>query len=76
MKKIKENEKIYTIISKFPEVRDVLVSLGMTPIADDRNLNTVGRIVSLKQALKQVSVDNGHAQEVFNEIGIEVDFNE
>ena len=76
MKTIKINEKIYTIVSEFPEVRDVLVSLGMTPIAEDRNLNTVGRVVSLKQALKQVSVDDQRAQEVFNEIGIEVDFNE
>ena len=32
MKTIKITEKIYTIVSEFPEVRDVLVSLGMKPI--------------------------------------------
>lgn len=76
MKNINANEKIYTLISEYPEIRKVLVSLGMTPIADDRNLNTVGRIVSFKQALKQVSVDNERAQIAMNEIGIEVDFDE
>lgn len=76
MKMIKMNDKIYKIVNEHPEVRDVLVSLGMAPIADDRNLNTVGRLVSFKQALKQVSVNDKTAQEAMNKIGIEVDFNE
>ena len=76
MKNIKASEKIYTIVNKYPEVRAVLVSLGMSPIAEDRNLNTVGRVVNFKQALKQVSVDNKTAQAAMNEIGIEVDFDE
>lgn len=76
MKKIKASDKIYTIVNKYPEVRAVLVSLGMSPIAEDRNLNTVGRVVNFKQALKQVSVDNETAQVALNEIGIEVDFDE
>lgn len=76
MKNIKVDEKIYTLVNKYPEIRAVLVNLGMSPIADDRNLNTVGRIVSLKQALQQVSVNNECAQIAMNKIGIEVDFNE
>ena len=76
MKNIKASEKIYTIVNKYPEVRAILVSLGMSPIAEDRNLNTVGRVVNFKQALKQVSVDNETAQTAMNEIGIEVDFDE
>lgn len=76
MKKIKASDKIYTIVSKYPEMREVLVSLGMKPIASDVNLNTVGRMVSLKQALNQVSVDNDEAKNAIQAIGIEVDFNE
>ena len=76
MKKIKASDKIYTIVSKYPKMREVLVSLGMKPIASDTNLNTVGRMVSLKQALNQVSVDNDVAEKAIQAIGIEVDFNE
>lgn len=76
MKKINGNDKIYSIVKENPEIRDVLVSLGMTPIADDKNLNTIGRLVNLKQALKQVSVSKNKAQDAMKQVGIEVEFNE
>ena len=76
MKKIKVDEKIYTLVNNYPEIREVLIDMGMKPIADDKNLNTVGRIISLKQALKQVSMDKDRAQVAMNKIGIEVDFDE
>lgn len=76
MKKIKGTQKIYTIIETEPKIRDVLVALGMSPIAKDTNLNTIGRIVDLNQAIKQVGVDEETVQKEFKKIGVEVDFNE
>ena len=40
------------VIEKQPEVLDVLVELGFTPLANPVMRNTVGRVVSIKKGAK------------------------
>ena len=76
MKTIKMDAKIYDLVNETPEIRAVLVSMGMTPIANDMNLNTVGRVVNLDMALKHCNVSLEEANKQFNLIEIEVETNE
>lgn len=57
MKKIDGNKTVYVLIQENPELKDVLVDLGFTPLNDPKMLNTVGRMMSLNNGAKQIKLD-------------------
>lgn len=51
------NQSVYTIVTKHPEVLDLLVELGFKPLKNPAMLHTVGRTTNLKQGAKLIGID-------------------
>lgn len=57
MKTININETVYHLIQQHPELKDILVQLGFTPLQNDKMLQTVGRMMPLKKGAEQIGLD-------------------
>ena len=53
MKEISLKDTVFETVSKFPEIREVIISLGFAPLRDDKMLQTAGRMMTLGRAAKQ-----------------------
>lgn len=56
MKEISLKDTVFETVSKFPEIREVIISLGFAPLRDDKMLQTAGRMMTLGRAAKQFSL--------------------
>lgn len=72
MKKIATNKTVYELISEYPELKEVLVRLGFTPLNNDKMLNTVGRMMTLKNGAKQIQLDPEALNEGLRNAGFEL----
>ena len=45
-------DSVYTTLQNHPEVKDLLIELGFTPLSQQQMVQTVGRITSLKKGSK------------------------
>lgn len=73
MKKIDGNKTVYVLIKENPELKDVLVNLGFTPLDDPKMLNTVGRMMSLNNGAKQIKLDQKDLQAGLREANFELE---
>lgn len=73
MKKIDGNKTVYVLIKENPELKDVLVNLGFTPLDDPKMLNTVGRMMSLNNGAKQIKLDQEDLQAGLREANFELE---
>jgi len=60
------------VIEKQPEVLDVLVELGFTPLANPVMRNTVGRVVSIKKGAGMNVIDLNKIKRTLELNGYEV----
>ncbi len=56
MKEIDGSQTVYQLVQEHPELKEVLVNLGFTPLKNDRMLNTLGRMMSLNDGIKQIGI--------------------
>lgn len=56
MKEISLKDTVYETVTKNPDIREVIVSLGFTPLRDDKMLQTAGRMMTLGKAAKQFGI--------------------
>lgn len=73
MKKINGNKTVYVLIQEYPELKEVLVDLGFTPLNNDKMLNTVGRMMSLTNGAKQIKLDQADLEAGLNKAGFELE---
>lgn len=73
MKKINGNKTVYTLIQEHPELKEVLVNLGFTPLNDPKMLNTVGRMMPLLKGVKQINITPEQLEEGLNKAGFELE---
>ena len=73
MKKIDGNRKVYDLIQEYPELKPILVDLGFQPLNDDKMLNSLGRIMSLKNGAKQIRLSEEDLMEGLRKEGYEVE---
>ena len=52
MKTIYLEDSVYTTLQNHPEVKELLIELGFTPLSQPQMVQTVGRITSLKKGSK------------------------
>ena len=45
-------DSVYKTLQHHPEVKELLIELGFTPLSQPQMVQTVGRITSLKKVLK------------------------
>ena len=60
------------VIEKQPEVLDVLVELGFTPLTNPVMRNTVGRVVSIKKGASMNGIDLNKIKQTLELNGYEV----
>lgn len=73
MKKINGNKTVFVLIQENPELKDILVDLGFSPLNDPKMLNTVGRMMPLKNGAKQINITLDQLQAELNEAGFELE---
>lgn len=56
MEMIDGNRTVYDLVKNNPDLKKVLVDLGLTPLNNDAMLNTVGRMMSLNDGIKQIDL--------------------
>lgn len=57
MKEIDSNQTVYQLIQENPDLKAILVDLGFTPLNNEKMLQSLGRMMSLKDGMKQVGID-------------------
>lgn len=72
VKKIDGNRVVYDLIQEHPELKAVLVELGFKPLANERMLNTVGRMMSLNNGAKQIKLSPEDLQAGLRQAGFEL----
>ena len=56
MKIIDGNQTVYELVKEDSELKEVLVDLGLTPLNNPAMLNTVGRMMTLNDGIKQIAL--------------------
>lgn len=50
-------QSVHSLIEQHPDLLDILVELGFTPLANPAMRNTIGKTISLKQGCKIIRID-------------------
>lgn len=69
MKVISLEDTVYDVIKKYPQIREILIGLGFTPLRDDTMLNTAGRMMTVGRAAKQFGLSYEKIVEAMNAYG-------
>jgi len=72
MESVDINQRVHTIVKENPEFKDVLLEAGFDKVAKKGMLETVGRITTLKQALKMRGVALEELQKIANRHGFQL----
>ncbi len=72
MKEISLNDTVYNLVKQYPEIRELIISLGFEPLRSDKMLNTAGRIMTIGKALKRNDVPEELFVETLAENGFSV----
>lgn len=65
MIKININETVYSLVTKYPNIKEVMVTLGFSQITNPISLQTIGKIMTLKKGAKVKQLDIASLQEAF-----------
>ena len=57
MKEIDINATVYELVTTYPEIGDILYSLGLKDIKNPAILNTMGRYMTIPKGAKMKKVD-------------------
>lgn len=72
MKKISLDDSVYTIVNENPEIKDILVGLGLTQINDKKMFNTVARVMTVRKAARLHNLDYNDLKKAFNTYGFDL----
>lgn len=72
MTRIDLSKTVFQLIKENPELKAILVDMGFTPLADDKMLNTVGRMMPLDKGAKQVGISLDKLKDILNTNGYAV----
>lgn len=72
MNTIDLNLPVAEIINQHPEVKDILVELGFSPLANPAMLYTVGKVTSLKMGSKMTKISLKQIQQTLEWNGYQV----
>lgn len=73
MKIIDANTKVYYLITTYPEIKSILMSLGFLCVKNDLCVQSLARVMTLKSASKLRKIDYLHMKEVFEEHGFQLE---
>lgn len=73
MKTININNKLYDIIVEYPEVKEIMANLGFTNILNPVMLNTMGRVMTLKNGAMTKNISIETLQTEFTKYGYQLE---
>lgn len=73
MKQIDLSKSVYELVSEYPELADIMASLGFTEITKKLVLNSVGRMTTIPKGAKMKGIPMERILETFKEHGFEVE---
>lgn len=73
MKKVlRMDESIFEMVSRYPEVANIMVELGFKDIAKPGMLQTAGRFMTLSKGIKLKKMDLETVKQAFERYGFEI----
>ncbi len=72
MKNFSLDDSIYDVVSKYPESKDILISLGFSHLADPKMFNTIARVITLRKASKNHNLTYELVNQTFLDAGFEI----
>lgn len=72
MKEIDGNQTVFELIQAHPELKEILVNLGFTPLNNDAMLNTMGRMMPLHKGAEQIKLAPEKLKETLRAHGFEL----
>lgn len=72
MKEFSLDDKIYDLVTQYPEIKAVLISLGFDQITNAKMLNTVARFMTLRKAARSKQINYETLTKAFNEAGFKI----
>lgn len=75
MKLINISNTVYQLIQQYPELKDVLVQLGFTPLQNEKMLQTVGRMMPLEKGAEQIGLPQAELIAELEKHGFQVEEN-
>ncbi|MBQ7057375.1 MAG: DUF438 domain-containing protein [Bacteroidaceae bacterium] len=72
MKKIDLNKTVFELVSEFPELTEIMVSLGFKDITKKIMLNSVGRMITIPKGAKMKGIPMENVLTALRENGFEV----
>ncbi len=65
METINPKETVYNIIRNHPEVKDIMVEIGLSKVTQKAMLETVGRVVTLEKGMNNHNLDLASVKAIF-----------
>lgn len=64
VKTINVNKKLYDIIAEYPDVKEIMANLGFTNVLNPVMLNTMGKVMTLKNGAltKNITIETLQAE--------------
>lgn len=72
MNKININQTIQTIVSQYPNIKDILFDLGFKDIVKSGMLQTVGRFMTLSKGAELKNISLSQIKETLNQHGYQL----
>ena len=66
------NDKLYDIIIKYPDVKEIMVELGFKDIIKPGMLQSMGKIMTIEKGAKAKNIDWNLVIKIFKEHGYEL----
>ncbi|SEU22662.1 protein of unknown function [Paenibacillus sp. NFR01] len=69
---LRMDESIFDLVSRHPEIADIMVELGFRDIAKPGMLQTAGRFMTLSKGAKLKKIDVGAIKQTFLQHGFDL----
>lgn len=76
MEIIRSDESVYSIISRFPEIKEIMVEIGFKDIVKAGMLQSLGRIMTIKKGCIMKKLDIDMVKKAFLEKGFNLEVKE
>lgn len=61
------------MVEQYPELKNILVQIGFTPLQNDKLLNAVGRMMPLKKGTEQIGLNQADLIAKLEEHGFHIE---
>lgn len=71
--KISIDEKVFDMVNRLPQTKDILIDLGFSQLANDAMFNTVAKLISLRKAAGMQKIEFNEIKDAFAKHSITIE---